>query len=101
MAVCLRMIHGRVSAGEGTVDGVPAGTDRKLIVEGKDNQDRVLYRGVVTGIPVTAGEHYEVEEAVTCDPVEIIEYAYLQYRTYADVNIAPEYRGWIEFYQRR
>jgi len=30
------------SIGEGTVSGVPAGTNRKLIVEGKDNQDRVL-----------------------------------------------------------
>lgn len=82
--------------GEGIVYGVPAGIDRKLIVEGKDNQDRVLYRGEEEGIVVTAGEHEDVE-TVICEPVEIIEYAYLQYRTYADVNRDPEYRGWIDF----
>jgi hypothetical protein len=81
----------------GTVDGVPAGINRQLIVEGKDSQDRVLYRGVVTGIPVTAGEHYEVEETVTCDPVAIINFAFLQYRTFADVNTASKYIGWIDF----
>jgi len=79
---------------KGTVYAVPAGTDRKLIVEGQDDQVRVLYRGEVEGIVVTAGEHTEVE-TVTCEPVEIIEYAYLQYRTYEDR--IPEYRGWINF----
>ena len=69
--------------GQGVVDGVPAGTDRKLIVEGKDSQDRVLYRGVVPGIVVTAGKETPVGP-VTCDPVEIIEYAYLQYRSFVD-----------------
>jgi len=82
-------------AGEGTVYGVPAGTDRKLIVEGKDDQNRALYRGEIEGIVVTAGKHTDVE-TVTCDPVEIIDYAYLQYRTFADGR-DPEYRGWIDF----
>ena len=80
--------------GSGTVDGVPAGTNRKLIVEGKDNQDRVLYRGEETGFDVTAGQHTDVGP-VTCDPVVIINFAFLQYRTYEDWD--PSYRGWIDF----
>ena len=81
-------------AGEGIVYGVPAGASRKLIVEGKDLQNRVLYRGIVTDIVVTAGEHEDVE-TVICEPVVIIEFAFLQYRTYKDWD--PQYRGWIDF----
>jgi formylglycine-generating enzyme required for sulfatase activity len=82
------------AAGEGVVYGVPAGTDRKLIVEGKDNRERVLYRGVVEGIVVIAGEHKDVE-TVICDPVEVIDFAFLQYRTFEDGSSA--YKGWIDF----
>ena len=81
-------------AGEGIVYGVSAGASRKLIVEGKDLQNRVLYRGIVTDIVVTAGEHEDVE-TVICEPVAIIDYAFLQYRTYED-NV-PTYKGWIDF----
>ena len=83
------------SARNGTVSDVLAGTDRKLIVEGKDNQERVLYRGGgETSFDVTAGQDTNVGE-VACDPVEIIDYAFLQYRTYEDQD--PQYRGWIDF----
>jgi len=41
---------------QGTVDGVPAGTNRKLIVSGEDSVGNVLYRGEKTGITVTAGQ---------------------------------------------
>ena len=82
------------SIGEGIVQAVPAGTNRKLIVEGKDNQDRVLYRGKVEGIVVTANQHEDVGPVI-CEPAAIIEFAFLQYRTYEDGD--PVYRGWMEF----
>ena len=80
--------------GQGIVYGVPAGTDRKLIVEGTDIQDRVRYRGEEADITVVAGQHADVE-TVVCDPVEYIDGAYLQYRTYGDGSSA--YRGLINF----
>jgi len=80
--------------GSGIVEGVPAGTNRKLIVEGEDDQGRVIYRGIVEGITVVAGQHEDVE-TVVCDPVEVIDAAYLQYRTYQDGT--NTYRGWIDF----
>ncbi len=80
--------------GQGIVYGVPAGTDRTLIVEGTDNQDRVRYRGEESGITVVAGQHEDVE-TVVCDPVEFIDVAFLQYRKYGDD--AAIYRGWIDF----
>jgi formylglycine-generating enzyme required for sulfatase activity len=82
------------SIGQGIVYGVPAGTDRKLIVEGKDIQERVLYRGIVEGIVVVAGGHEDVA-TVVCDPTAIIDFAFLQYRSYEDS--ASIYRGWIDF----
>ena len=82
------------SIGEGIVDGVPAGNDRKLIVKGEDDRGRVLYRGIEEGIVVVAGEHEDVE-TVVCDPVEVIESAYLQYRTFQ--SDTSTYRGWIDF----
>jgi formylglycine-generating enzyme required for sulfatase activity len=80
--------------GQGIVYGVPAGTDRRLIVEGTDDRNRVRYRGEVAGITVVAGQHEDVE-TVVCDPVEYIDVAFLQYRKYGDD--APIYKGWIDF----
>jgi len=81
-------------AGNGIVNGVPAGTDRKLVVEGKDSQGRVLYRGIEEGIVVTAGAHSDVGEIV-CEPMIVIGGAYLQYRTYEDYTSL--YKGWLDF----
>ncbi len=41
---------------EGTVYGIPAGTNRRLVVTGKDSSGTVLYRGEETGITITAGQ---------------------------------------------
>jgi len=41
---------------EGTVHGVPVGSNRKLVVSGEDSNGNVLYRGEVTGITVIAGQ---------------------------------------------
>ncbi len=41
---------------QGTVDGVPVGPNRKLVVLGTDSNSNVLYRDEVTGLTVSAGE---------------------------------------------
>ncbi len=40
----------------GTVDNVPPGLNRKLVVLGEDSHGTALYRGEVTGLTVTAGQ---------------------------------------------
>lgn len=54
--------------GTGTVDNVPAGTNRKLTVSGKNVSEAVIYYGERTGITVTAGADTEVGEIV-CNPI--------------------------------
>ncbi len=49
---------------QGTVHGVPVGSDRKLVVTGEDSSGNVLYRGEVTGITVTAGQTTSVDTMV-------------------------------------
>ena len=44
------------SAHAGTIDNVPAGSNRKVVVSGKDSNGNLLYSGAVTGITVTAGQ---------------------------------------------
>ena len=44
---------------QGTVHGIPAGTDRRLVVTGKDSSGTVLYRGKETGIEIVAGQTTE------------------------------------------
>lgn len=47
---------------QGTVDGIPAGTNRHLVVTGKDSTGTVLYRGertrirIVSGLTIQGGE---------------------------------------------
>jgi len=41
---------------QGRVTGVPAGSNRKAVVMGKDSSGNILYRGEKTGITVTAGQ---------------------------------------------
>jgi formylglycine-generating enzyme required for sulfatase activity len=41
---------------QGTVNGVPAGSNRTLVVSGEDSVGNVRYRGEKTGITVTAGQ---------------------------------------------
>ncbi|MBW2105761.1 MAG: hypothetical protein JRI26_07010, partial [Deltaproteobacteria bacterium] len=43
-------------AHSGTITGVPAGLNRKVVILGKDSSGDVLYRGEVTGVTVTAGQ---------------------------------------------
>jgi formylglycine-generating enzyme required for sulfatase activity len=42
--------------GEGTVDGIPAGSNRRLVVTGEDASGTVIYRGEKTGITIIANQ---------------------------------------------
>jgi len=44
------------SLGKGTVYGIPAGSNRRLVVTGEDASGTVLYQGVETGIEIVAGQ---------------------------------------------
>jgi len=44
------------SAGQGTINNVPVGTNRELVILGEDADGNILYHGKTTGITVTAGE---------------------------------------------
>jgi hypothetical protein len=41
---------------QGTISGVPAGSNRKVVILGKDSSGDIRYRGEVTGITVVAGQ---------------------------------------------
>ena len=43
-------------AHQGTITGVPAGSNRKVSILGKDSEGNILYQGEKTGITVTAGQ---------------------------------------------
>ena len=49
---------------EGRISGVPVGSDRRIVVLGKNGDDEVVYRGEETGIVVNAGETTEVDTIV-------------------------------------
>ena len=44
------------TAHSGTITNVPAGDSRKLTIYGKDSSDRIIYRGQVTGVTITANQ---------------------------------------------
>jgi len=44
------------SAHAGTIENVPEGLNRRVVVSGKDSNDNLLYSGEVTGITVTTGQ---------------------------------------------
>ncbi len=44
------------TAHSGTITSVPAGDSRKITIYGKDTSDRVIYRGNVTGVTITANQ---------------------------------------------
>ncbi len=44
------------SAHAGTIENVPEGLNRRVVVSGKDSNENLLYSGEVTGITVTAGQ---------------------------------------------
>lgn len=48
-------------AGTGTIEGVQAGSNRRVVVFGLNSNDDVLYRGEQSGITVTAGEITQAE----------------------------------------
>lgn len=43
----------------GTVEGIPAGSNRHLVIQGKDASGTVLYKGEKFGITITAGQTTE------------------------------------------
>ena len=40
----------------GTITGISAGDSRKITIYGKDSSDRIIYRGNVTGVTITANQ---------------------------------------------
>ena len=44
------------TAHSGTITSVPAGDSRKITIYGKDTSDRIIYRGNVTGVTITANQ---------------------------------------------
>ncbi len=52
------------SAGQGTINNVPAGTNRELVILGEDGNGNILYHGKTTGITVTASQ---INDAGTID----------------------------------
>jgi hypothetical protein len=52
------------SAGQGTINDVPVGTGRELVILGEDSKGNILYHGTITGITVTAGQ---INDAGTID----------------------------------
>ena len=52
------------SAGQGTINDVPVGTNRELVILGEDGDGNILYHGKITGITVTAGQ---INDAGTID----------------------------------
>ena len=44
------------SAGQGTIDNIPAGEDRAFVILGQDVDGNILYHGELSGITITAGE---------------------------------------------
>jgi hypothetical protein len=52
------------SAGQGTINNVPVGTNRELVILGEDGNGDILYHGKITGITVTAGQ---INDAGTID----------------------------------
>lgn len=44
------------SSGQGTIDNIPAGTNREVVILGEDVNGNILYHGITTGITVTAGQ---------------------------------------------
>jgi DNA-binding beta-propeller fold protein YncE len=60
------------SLGQGSVDGIPVGIDRTLIVEGEDAGGAVVYRGEKPGITVIKNQYADAGEIV-CDPVSAEE----------------------------
>ena len=44
------------TAHSGTITSVPAGDSRKITIYGKDSSDRIIYRGNVTGVTITANQ---------------------------------------------
>jgi len=57
------------SLGEGTVYGIPAGSNRRLVVTGEDASGTVLYQGVETGITIVAGQTTVEEEPIEMEAV--------------------------------
>ena len=52
------------SEGQGTINDVPVGTNREIVILGEDADGNILYHGITTGITVTAGQ---INDAGTID----------------------------------
>lgn len=77
-----------------SIDNVPAGTERRVVVKGIDAAGNTIYRGEAVGLSVESGA---VTEAGLIEAFAMlsIDFRYLQYRTYTDSS-RNEFRGDIE-----
>jgi len=69
--------------GDGTIDGVPAGSNRKLAVSGKNSSGTVIYYGERIGITVTAGQDTPVG-VIVCAQIDCSDMDTDDY--YAEIN---------------
>jgi hypothetical protein len=79
------------SAHSATIDNVPPGPERRVVVKGLDSEGNTLYSGEARGLTVESGG---VTDAGLIEAFAMlsIDFRYLQYRTYAD-STQNQYRG--------
>ena len=79
------------SAHSATIDNVPPGPERRVVVKGLDSEGNTLYSGEASGLTVESGS---VTDAGLIEVFAMlsIDFRYLQYRTYAD-SAQNQYRG--------
>lgn len=83
------------AAHSGTIEDVPAGSDRKVVVKGMSAEGKEYYKGEIAGITVTPGE---LTTAGMIDALAVIyvDGRWLQYRTFQDSS-RNRYQGYIEY----
>jgi hypothetical protein len=65
-------------AHQGTITGVPAGSNRKFVILGKDSSGNVLYRGETTGRTVSANQLTTTDTIVAECCIPMYQYPYSQ-----------------------
>jgi len=82
------------AAHSGTIEDVPAGSDRKVVVKGMSAEGKEYYKGEIAGITVTPGE---LTTAGMIDAIAVfsIDFRKLEYRNFPNANW-NRYQGFIE-----
>jgi hypothetical protein len=79
------------SAGQGTINNVPAGTNRELVILGEDGNGNILYHGNVTGITVMARQ---ISDAGTINTHPFVVSTLLSPADGSEVNIGKFSLSW-------